>query len=107
MNDNLNKVDLVALKGDDPVVRLVALDDLDWINELCHLTALQEKLNTYLAFVESGQLSKQFPESIGKRVRIELIFQHSPYSANQHTFLAKANQVITDAGFEFSWSVRA
>ena len=38
-----------------------------------HLNALQEKLKTYLAFVESGEIFEAYSDARGRRLRIDVI----------------------------------
>ena len=43
-------------------VRLTISDHLEWdVNTKEHLFQLQEKLNCYLAFVESGEILETYP----------------------------------------------
>jgi hypothetical protein len=53
-------------------------DHLPWDEEEEHLFLLQEKINTYIAFVESGQLASNFPGSVGKRIVINIGFKYPP-----------------------------
>lgn len=41
-------------------------DHLDWDDELEHIHALQEKINAYLRFVESGEILGKYPQAAGK-----------------------------------------
>jgi hypothetical protein len=50
-------------------VHLVISDHLDWDeNEGEHLLLLQHKVNTYLAFVEGGQLYVEYPRAAGNKI---------------------------------------
>ena len=53
--DDLSVVDAISL---DPhgVVNLTIFDARDWVDEGRHLLAIQEKINTYFNFIQSGQL---------------------------------------------------
>jgi len=42
------------------------------------LLLLQKKLNTYIIFVESGQIFNDFPESDGKNISILIACQFEP-----------------------------
>jgi hypothetical protein len=72
----LEKPDVVDAAGLDtssgrPVLSL--LDSWPWSKEREHLLALQAKLNSYIAFVESDQIWEQYPGARGKRVIIDVI----------------------------------
>jgi hypothetical protein len=51
-------IDIVAARADSAVVKLVITDHLGWGEFEAHAHLLQAKVNTYLAFVESGQLAR-------------------------------------------------
>jgi hypothetical protein len=64
--DQPNKVDAIGLeKGTDQTVLTIA-DSWDWTDEPKHLIALQAKLNSYLEFIESGQVWDEYPTAKGK-----------------------------------------
>ena len=43
-----------------------------------HLLLLQEKLNSYLAFIESGEIYESYPRAMGRQLVIDLVLKHSP-----------------------------
>lgn len=96
-------VDIVAFDKARPIVTLVVTDHIDWVAELDHLFLLQEKLNTYLAFVESGELIKRFPNALGRSVQIEVAFLHEPTEHARSHFLEGVEKKIRGAGFTFVW----
>src|SRR4051812_18794190 len=53
---NRLKIDIIATKPGSGVVKLVIADHLEWDDLHGHLLVLQEKINTYVEFIESGQL---------------------------------------------------
>lgn len=103
--ENADVVDFVAYDEGSQIVRLVITDHLDWDDELTHLYALQEKVNKYLAFVESGELAEQFPHFASRPVHIDVEFLHQPTTHACTHFLEKAERVIRSAGMEFVWHV--
>ena len=54
---------------------LTILDAWNWSHVDAHLRALQAKLNTYLDFVASGQLLREYPQAAGKPARIDILFR--------------------------------
>lgn len=92
-------VDFVAI---DPAktLLLVISDHLPWeeVNE--HLWQLQEKLNCYFAFVESGQLYKEYPHTVGLDIVIKILLMHAmPEEARW--FFDRTAAVIEEAGWGF------
>jgi hypothetical protein len=70
--DDVSVVDAVSL---DPhgVVNLTIFDAWDWTDEGRHLLAIQEKINTYFNFIQSGQLLEAYPGAVGKKILINLM----------------------------------
>jgi len=80
-------IDIVSHHPDGDVVRLVMVEYREWGEQGGLLHDLQAKLNTYLAFVTEGQLASDYPELVGKRVRIELHSIH-PLGERERRFLS-------------------
>lgn len=97
--DQTNVVDAIGVDKENGVLVLTIADHLPWSDTSEHLLLLQEKLNTYLAFLEGGEIYQVYPDAKGRNVVIELLFKYPP---NEHSleFLAKAGFAIQQAGFE-------
>lgn len=67
---------------------------------------LQEKLNRYLAFIESGELIEQYPAAVGRSVRVDVRCKYAPTNDGER-FLRSARTAIEEAGFSLSWGVLA
>ena len=67
---------------------------------------MQEKLNQYLGFIESGELLETYPDAQGRPVRIDVYFQYQPPDEATQ-FLGKAEATIQNAGVTFEWRVLA
>lgn len=84
--DQTDVIDLVNLDKACEKVFLSVADQLVWDeNEGEHLLLLQEKINTYLAYVEGGQLYSDFPNFQGKPIVIR-VFGAYPLSEEAHPF---------------------
>ena len=97
-------VDFVSLGSEPNTALLVVSDHLEWAPTLEHELALQEKLNAYLSFIESGEIYARFPKAKGKRIEIRIIFQHAPDEKGRD-FLRKVVGAVEDAGFHLSYQV--
>jgi len=95
--------DTVDFVGFSPTGELILTisDHLPWdkVNE--HLFCLQEKLNCYLRFVESGELFTLYPNVVGRQISIDVVLQY-PAPEDARWFFDKASQAISAAGFRFS-----
>jgi hypothetical protein len=82
-------------------------DHLDWDGQQEeHLFLLQNKFNSYLKFIESGELRRKYPTSIGRKVTINIVGKY-PLSEQAETFLDNARAAIKNAGFLLTFSVLA
>ena len=96
--DEPDKIDILFKDNDGHAVLVIA-DHLDWeeFDEGDHLELLQEKINNYLTFVDSGQLSQARPEWKGLPVVIQVDAMHQP-SKKGLEFYRAAGKVVAQAG---------
>lgn len=92
-----DKIDFIGIEKKSNNVILTISDHLDWSEPKKHLFLLQEKLNNYIVFFESGQIEEIYPKSKGKKLVIEIIGQN-PLSEDGTIFLAKVTQIIKPLG---------
>jgi len=97
-------VDFVSLGTGSNIALLVVSDHLEWDDSFEHELALQEKLNSYLRFIESGELYTRFPKATERRVEIRVVLRHAP-NAGGIKVLEKIQGAIEKAGFHFSYQV--
>lgn len=96
-------IDIVAVDDETGEVFLTIIDSLEWSDTSTeHLVLLQEKLNTYLSFVEGGQILRDFPAAAGRPIRFDIAFQYPPLGEGI-LFLAKAKEIVEEAGFSFRY----
>ncbi|PLW92259.1 MAG: hypothetical protein C0592_11800 [Marinilabiliales bacterium] len=100
---NPNQIDLIGTDQKKGVVVLTLTDHLNWEDEVAHLKQLQEKLNTYIGYVESGDLAADYPESKDLKVHFEVVFKHQP-TARAKDFLNKAKDFLKDINIIFNYS---
>ena len=77
---------------------LTISDHLAWDMVDEHLFSLQEKLNAYLRFVESGEIYQNFPKATGLPIIISVMLKF-PAPIEAQWFFEKANADISQAGF--------
>jgi len=93
-------IDAIGMEKEMQRVFLTIIDPLLWDDQDVHLFTLQEKINTYLYFIESGELHKALPDSKGFDIAIELILKHLP-SEQAITFFDKTTQILLDKDIVF------
>ncbi|MGE8143801.1 DUF6572 domain-containing protein [Pseudomonas frederiksbergensis] len=94
-------VDIIAVPEWEPDhVILVITDHLEWGDKSQqgeHLLLLQEKINTYIAFIESGQLLEAYPPSKGKLpiIRINGLYE---LPEQGEAFIDRVTEVLKGVG---------
>lgn len=97
-----DKIDGMGKGKENIELILLITDHLDWENEQEHLMILQNKINSYLGFIESKQYVETYPNDNFENCVIEIHFKNG-MSENCFKFLdAVANQVE-----EFNIKIRA
>ena len=91
---------------DDDKITLCISDHIPWDDEIltAHLTVLQDKINDYLEFIDSGQIYEQFGNK-GKTPNIKVIFCHEPVKKTID-FLEKSKSLLKESGYELEWIFR-
>lgn len=97
---NTDKVDLLTYDGKE--VSMLITDHFQWGGELPddeHMYLLQEKINSYLRFYESGEIYEIKPEAKGKLIVVCVI---SKYILNEkgQWFFNKIKPIVESAGIE-------
>ena len=105
--EHTNIVDFVAINPTSGKVELTLLDPLPWTtDDQDHLFKLQEKLNSYLGFVESGEVFDSYPKARDREISISIVFKYEP-TLKAREFLEKAQAAIAEAGMELLHEVFA
>ena len=101
--DQTGVVDAIGVDDSSGEVVLTITDRFKW-GDNKHLLMLQEKLNTYLSFVESGEILDTYPDSKGRNVLISLVCKYPP-DENGLGFLNQVLSIVEGAGMKFSYQV--
>ncbi len=99
--DQRKVVDFVAIRAADGRCTVTISDHLPW-NDPAHVAQLEDKLNDYLAFIESGEIYQQFPEARGREIEIQVICKHMPPEDDALPFLDYAAKKIRATGVHFA-----
>ena len=74
--DNASQIDAIANDKENACLVLLITDHLNWDNEFEHLKILQDKINAYVAFIESEQYDEIYPNADFKMAMIEIHFKY-------------------------------
>lgn len=103
--EKTDAADFFTLESKTGDVLLTVSDYLDWWeNESRYLNLLQEKLNAYLRFVESGEITTRFPVSVGRRVVINVTGMF-PLSDTATAFFVKARTMLIASEIELRFTL--
>ena len=93
-------IDIVGVDEEANEVVLTISDHLRWDDPKSnHLLLLQDKINDYLAFIESGELLETYPDAKGRKPIIQVYAKH-PLNDVAEQFYKKVAQIVANAGFE-------
>lgn len=103
--EQLDKIDFLGIDSNSGDVVLTISDHLSWDEEENeHLFLLQEKLNAYLRFIESGEMLEKRPDTLERSVVI-LIMGKFAMSERAESYFKKFRTVINAAGFELKFKL--
>ncbi|HEV3200807.1 MAG TPA: DUF6572 domain-containing protein, partial [Bryobacteraceae bacterium] len=91
-------IDIISTDRMTGHVVLTISDHLDWSDSPAHQALLQNKLNRYLAFVESREILESYPDAQDRPIAFRVVFQIPPDEPGR-AFLAKVRPIIESAGF--------
>lgn len=95
-------IDIVARREDGSIC-LFLTDHLAW-GDNDHLLALQEKLNAYIAYVETGQVLELDGVTKDTQIEVSVVVMHEPDEAGRD-FLFRAGEIMAKAGLPLTWRV--
>lgn len=98
--ENTKVIDFIS-ESDDNVILTIS-DHLEWDEDNEHIFLLQEKINSYLMAIESGQLNEKYPASIGKKVTISVALKYNP-NENGVSFLSNVTDILLNARYNFNY----
>ncbi|WP_248766093.1 DUF6572 domain-containing protein [Pseudomonas protegens] len=87
---------------------LVMTDHLEWGNKAEqgeHLLLLQEKINSYIAFIEGGQIYTEIPGAYGKYPIIRVVGLYE-LPAQAEYFMTRVTETLNDVGIGFEFELR-
>jgi hypothetical protein len=99
--------DIIAVSPSGDTASLIISDHLAWEDgNKKHMLLVQEKINEYLSFIESGALFDARPDLKGKRLIIKVIGLYKPPD-DVMLFYEKVRDVLANAGYPFLFGVHS
>ncbi|PNG35636.1 DUF6572 domain-containing protein [Pseudomonas protegens] len=107
---NPKVIDFWAIPKDPPdSLLLVMTDHLEWGSKAEqgeHLLLLQEKINSYIAFIEGGQIYTEIPGAYGKYPIIQVVGLYERPEQAEY-FMARVTETLNEVGIGFEFELRA
>ena len=75
--EDKNLIDVISIDKQGILVLTIS-DHLEWDDKNEHLLLLQDKINSYMDFIENGQLAESYPEKADKKIMIQIVFKYYP-----------------------------
>ena len=100
--DQKDTIDFLTRSRVTGDVTLTISDHLGWDQPREHLLVLQEKINFYLTYIESGRILEACAVADDSRIVIQVMFRCAPPEGEVTRFLAVAREKIAAAGYHFA-----
>ena len=97
-----NKIDIINTDNSANEVVLTITDHFDWVDVENHLLKLQEKINTYLSFIESGEIYEAYTNAKGKEIVIQVLYKFVLVQ-EAIDFYQAVSDIVEGAGFSFQY----
>lgn len=98
--DQQKVIDAIAIDERTGELILFIFDHYAWGDlKSDHPLKLQEKINTYLSYIESGEIYDNNPDYKGKSIIIKIIGKY-PLNDFGEKFFEKAKSIVQWAGFD-------
>ena len=97
---NTKVVDVVTHDPKTDEYALIMVETRAWDGSDERLQQISEKVENYVSFALYGQMTKLYPESLGKRIRLQLDCESSPDSKTAR-FLEGIRKRLEEKGFRF------
>ncbi len=102
--EDIDVVDIIFTDTNTNEVVLVISDHLKWSDTDNHLLILQEKINLYLSFIESGEIKEKHTIPDSSTFRIKVIHQYAP-DDKAVKFYQEAGKIIEEIGINFHYEL--
>lgn len=89
--ENTDTIDSLAYEQETSSLILLLTDGMDWSDMSRHLLLLQEKLNTYIWYIDSRQYEEKYTDVKRIEIRVSFLFQEPEIC---HKLLERAKLVF-------------
>ncbi len=93
-------IDKIGITEDDKIL-LIIFDHLEWGEFTSnHILLLQEKINDYIAFIESNEIYDAYPNAKGKIFVFRICFKYTLDSGYAMEFISAVKNILNSINIE-------
>jgi hypothetical protein len=101
--DQTDVVDSISRDPGTDEIYLTISDHLPWAEDAkMHMFLLQEKVNTYLRFIESGEIYERYPAAKGRSLVIEVVGKYQ-MNREAEVFFKRVVDTLHSAGYKIEF----
>ena len=98
------EIDIISANAEEGKVYLTITDTMTWDSKKEKLLLLQDKINTYMNFIQSGKLVELHPQTKSLKPVVALATSEQPDSQGL-AFLEQVKQLMDKVDVEFKWKL--
>lgn len=95
---------MISYDEKNNTVKLFMNEGRDWESDRVMYLQLQEKLGTYLTFIENGMMESRFPEYVGSNIEVHLDCVDEP-KGQAISILDKVEDLLLERSIKFFCNV--
>jgi len=95
-------IDEISIDKETNLVYLRIFDDMDWADEHKHLYTLQCRINTYLKFAETQEVTDAYPDVRNGQFVICIEFSNEP-TPQAKEFISQVRAFVYDYGYQLTY----
>ena len=100
--EETESLDAIGIEEGSGYVTLTIADHLTWDDVGVHIGLLADKLESYLQFVEGGQLLLTEPRAAGRQVVVQ-VYARYPLPGAATSFFREVETTLMRNGIRFRW----
>ncbi|MDD3744247.1 MAG: hypothetical protein PHX54_11540 [Lentimicrobiaceae bacterium] len=97
--ENIHVIDTISVDTENRIVLTIS-DHLKWNNK--HLVLLQNKINSYIDFIESGQIYEQYPDIKEEQIVISVATKYAP-NKEAESFFKEVSKIFENLPYSFEY----
>lgn len=98
-------VDSITRSSDGASVTLLMIEDRPFDGSRAQVEEVVAKVNTYLRFIQTGQIYRELPDTLGRELRVRLLCQQAPEDDLMRSALRMAGGMFARNSVDFGVEV--